>query len=90
MSSISEDLAYTPEGLAVLQNAHRLASEKLRRDPSIHEHADRLARIVLKLFNHGIRDVKAIAKKAADEEAAICGIKPPPPTSQRRSRLPFH
>jgi hypothetical protein len=95
MFSISEDLAY-PEDVATMQTAHHMASAMLQRDPTTHEHANRLAHIVMKLFNDGKRDVKAIARKAADVEAAICGIKPPPDYDQlsrirqRRRRLPFH
>jgi hypothetical protein len=95
MFSISEDLAY-PEGLATMQIAHQMASAILERDPTTHEHANRLAHIVMKLFSDGMRDVKAVARKAADLEAAICGIKPPPDYDKlsrirrRRRRLPFH
>ncbi|WP_271898686.1 hypothetical protein [Candidatus Phyllobacterium onerii] len=95
MVKIYEDLAY-PDGLAAMQTAHHMASAILQRDPTTHEHADRLAGIVMKLFNDGMLDVKAIARKAADLEAAICGVKPPPDDEklsrirQRRRRLPFH
>jgi hypothetical protein len=96
MFSITDDLTYNPEGLATMQRAHQMASAILRRDPTTHEHVDRLARIVMKLFDQGLRDVEAIARKAADEEAAICGMKLPPDYDKlarirhRWSRLPFH
>ena len=51
-----------------MQIAHQMASAVLQRDPTTHEHADRLARIVMKLFEQGIRDAKTLAM---DEETAI-------------------
>lgn len=96
MFSITDDLTYNSEGLATMRTAHQMASAIIRRDPTTHEHADRLARIVMRLFDQGLRDVEAIARKAADKEAAICGIKLLPDYHKlarirhRWSRLPFH
>ena len=79
-----------------MQTAHQMASAILRRDPTTHQHADRLALIEMKLFDQGMRDLEAIVRSAADDKAAICGIKLPPDYDKlsrirhRRSRLPFH
>jgi hypothetical protein len=69
--SIYQNLCYTAEDWSTMQTAHQMASAVLQRDPTTHEHAERLARIVMKLFDQGIRDAKTLATQATDEETSI-------------------
>jgi hypothetical protein len=68
--SIIDNLTYSSEDWTTMQTAHEMASAILQRDPTTHEHADRLARCVMKLFDQGMRDAKEIATKAAEHEAS--------------------
>lgn len=68
------NLTYSAEDWFTMQTAHQMASVLLQRDPTTHEHADRLARCVMKLFAQGIRDANEIAIKAAEHEASVSVI----------------
>lgn len=65
---------YTSEDWETMRRALEMASVILQRDPTTHEHADRLARCVMKLFDQGMRDTKLIAAKAAEHEASVSAI----------------
>lgn len=54
-----------------LQSAHEQASRFLERSAQKHEHANRLAREVFRLFNQGHRDPNIIAVLAAQLEVAL-------------------
>jgi hypothetical protein len=51
--------------LGLMQRAHAQASLMLQRCPYTDENANRIARIVMKLFDEGLRDETIIATKAA-------------------------
>ncbi|UXN66256.1 hypothetical protein N8E89_24065 (plasmid) [Phyllobacterium sp. A18/5-2] len=65
---------YTTEEWDLMQRAHVKASEMLGRCSHTHEHANRLARIVMKLFDQGLRDDLIIAIKAVQQEMTADGI----------------
>ncbi|MDR6635909.1 cation transport regulator ChaC [Phyllobacterium sp. 1468] len=69
-----KNLAYSPEDWDTMQTAHLMASAMLGRDPTSHENAERLARTVMKLFDHGMRDAKEIAMEAVDQETQVSDI----------------
>jgi hypothetical protein len=62
-------VAYTIADWAVMERAHVRASQILKRDPKTDAHADQLARRVMGLFDHGMRDEEVIARIAAAQEA---------------------
>lgn len=61
--------AYASADWAVMERAHARASQILKRDPKTDAHADQLARRVMGLFDHGMRDEEVIARIAAAQEA---------------------
>lgn len=61
-------------GQDLIQRAHTKACEMLNRCPKTHESGDRLARIVMRLFDQGVRDENNIAWKAINEETVLSGI----------------
>ncbi len=63
--------AYVSADWAFMERAHARASQILNRDPMTDEHADQLARRVMGLFDHGMRDEEVIARIAAAQEAGI-------------------
>ena len=65
---------YSTEEWNCVQRVHVKASELLRRSPSVHEHADRLARTVMKLFDQGLRDEETIVSKAIIQEMLVSSI----------------
>jgi hypothetical protein len=78
MFHIVDNLTYTSKDWTTMQRAHEMASAMLRRDTRNHEHADRLARTVMQLFDQGTRDAKLIAMSAVDQEAKISANGPLP------------
>lgn len=60
---------YVSADWAVIERAHARASQILKRDPENDAHADQLARRVMGLFDHGMRDEEVIARIAAAQEA---------------------
>jgi hypothetical protein len=62
---------YSNNDWGTMQRAHAKASELLGRCPHTHEHANRLARIVMKLFDRGLRDAEVLAWVAANQETVI-------------------
>lgn len=74
MFSILKNTTYTSKDWATMATAHEMASAMLLRDPRTHEHADRLARTVMKLFDRGLRDPKIIADQASEREASLIGL----------------
>jgi hypothetical protein len=65
---------YTTEQWDLMQRAHAKASEMLGRCAHTHEHANRLARTVMKLFDQGLRDELLIAAKAVEHEITATNI----------------
>lgn len=65
---------YSNNDWEIMQRAHAKASELLGRCPHTHEHANRLARIVMKLFDRGLRDAEVLAWVAANQETVISNI----------------
>ncbi|MBB3234465.1 hypothetical protein [Phyllobacterium endophyticum] len=74
MLGIVDSLTYSNDDWMTMQTAHMMASAILQRDPTTHENADRLARMVMKLFDQGLRDPKEIAVAAADQETLVSAI----------------
>ena len=69
-----DNFTYTSEDWETMRRALEMASAILQRDPTTHEHAERLARCVMKLFDQGMRDAKQIAAAAVDQEASVSAI----------------
>ena len=69
-----DKLAYTSEDWETRRRALEMASAILKRDPTTHENAERLARCIMKLFDQGMRDAKLMAAAAADQEASVSAI----------------
>ena len=67
---------YSGEDWKLMQNAHAEASALLDRDPYSDINANRLARIVMRLFDQHMRDEKMMATLAAREEAASTNHRP--------------
>ncbi len=65
---------YTTEQWNLMQRAHVKASEMLGRCSHTHEHANRLARTVMRLFDQGLRDDVIIAVMAVEQEMTKTGI----------------
>ena len=65
---------YTTEQWDLMQRAHVKASEMLGRCSHTHEHANRLARTVMRLFDQGLRDDVIIAIMAVAQEMTETGI----------------
>ncbi|PSH65334.1 hypothetical protein [Phyllobacterium sophorae] len=65
---------YTTEQWDLMQRAHVKASEMLGRCSHSHEHANRLARTVMKLFDQGLRDDLIIAARAVEQEVTATRI----------------
>ena len=57
-----------------MRRAHAKASKLLGRCRHTHEHANRLARIVMKLFDRGLRDADGLAWVAANQETVKSNI----------------
>ena len=65
---------YTSEQWDLMHRAHVKASGMLGRCSLTHEHVNRLARTVMKLFDQGLRDDLIIAAKAAEQEMTVTRI----------------
>lgn len=74
MLHLTDRYIYSDNDWEILQRAHAKASELLGRCPHTHEHANRLARIVMKLFNRGLCDAEVLAWVAANQETVISNI----------------
>ena len=74
MRSINNDHTYSVEDWNLMQRAHSAVSSLLQRSPCEHENAERLARTVVKLFDHGLRDEDILVAKAAEQEFMVSGI----------------
>lgn len=62
---------FTDEEWIILQAAHDKASRILDRSPKTHRYADRLAREIFRLFDHGHRDANIMAAIAAQFETKL-------------------
>ncbi|PSH70302.1 hypothetical protein CU102_04290 [Phyllobacterium brassicacearum] len=65
--------SYSTRDWDLMNRAHKRASLLLRRSSSKHEHANRLARKVMDLFDKGMRDEDLISKTAAQLEQEAAG-----------------
>ncbi|NTS30657.1 hypothetical protein HQ945_05265 [Phyllobacterium sp. BT25] len=74
MLNILSQHNYSPEDWDLMQRAHAKASQMLGRCYLTHEHANRLARTVMKLFDQGLRDDLFIAAKAVEQELTTTKI----------------
>jgi hypothetical protein len=63
--------SYSTAEWLILQRAHVQASSLLGRHPKRHQHAERLSRIIVLLFNQGSRDFQIIAALAANREFVL-------------------
>jgi hypothetical protein len=77
-------LIYSSEDWNLMQHALRIATKELHRSQG-HEDADRLARRVMTLFDHGLRDPEVIARAAANQEMLVAKI-----ASLRSDARPLH
>ncbi|ATU94096.1 hypothetical protein [Phyllobacterium zundukense] len=73
MLHLLSQYSYSPEDWGLMQRAHAKASLTLDCCPHSHEHANRLARTVMKLFDQGLRDELLIAK-AVEKELTVTSI----------------
>lgn len=65
---------YSSEDWNLMQRAQLRASMQLQRCPKSHEHADRLARRIMTLFDEGLRDEDAIVLAAVFQERLVTEI----------------
>ena len=70
---ISDSPAYSEEGRQIIERAYSKACELLEQPPATYEHAYRLARTIIKLFDQGSRDFQILAAIAAHHENVLDG-----------------
>lgn len=67
-------LFYSGQECKTIQQAHLRASKQLRRSPTTHENAERLARRIMSLFDQGMRDADAIASVTISQAQLIARV----------------
>lgn len=70
---ISDRPAYSEEDWQIIESANIKACELLEQPPATYEHADRLARTIMNLFDQGSRDFQILAAIAAHHENVLDG-----------------
>ena len=68
---ISDRSTYGEEDWHIIERAHIKACELLGQPPATYEHADRLARTIMRLFDQGSRDFQILAAIAAHHENVL-------------------
>jgi hypothetical protein len=70
---VSDRPAYSEEDWQIIERAHIKACELLEQPPATYEHAERLARTIMELFDQGSRDFQILAAIAAHREEVLDG-----------------
>ncbi|MDQ0995866.1 hypothetical protein QFZ34_001043 [Phyllobacterium ifriqiyense] len=66
-----DDAQYSAEDWSCMELALRMACQALSRDPKNGEHSGRAARMVLTLWEQGLRDAEEIALRVVNRELEL-------------------